>query len=58
MNPTRGNSSPLDATLQQATLHAKELGLAHPVTGKVLTITAPWPKDLKVALKYLRRFAV
>jgi 23S rRNA-/tRNA-specific pseudouridylate synthase len=41
MNLTRGNSSPLDATLLQATLHAEELGLAHPVTGEVLTITAP-----------------
>jgi hypothetical protein len=38
-------------------LHAEELSLSHPVTGEVLTITAPWPKDLKVALKYLRRFA-
>jgi hypothetical protein len=58
MNPTRGNSSPLDATLLQATLHTEELTLPHPVTGEVLTITAPWPKDLKVALKYLRQFAV
>jgi hypothetical protein len=58
MNPTRGNSSPLDATLLQATLHAEELGLAHPVTGATVTITAPWSKDLKVALKYLRQFAL
>jgi RluA family pseudouridine synthase len=38
-------------------LHAEELSLAHPVTGDTLTITAPCPKDLSVALKYLRRFA-
>jgi len=38
-------------------LHAEELTLAHPVTGQSLTIEAQWPKDLTVALKYLRRFA-
>ncbi|MGB7769329.1 MAG: RluA family pseudouridine synthase [Verrucomicrobiia bacterium] len=38
-------------------LHAEELTLPHPVTGQILTITAPWPKDLKVAVKYLRQFA-
>jgi 23S rRNA-/tRNA-specific pseudouridylate synthase len=43
--------------LSRAALHAEELTLPHPVTGEVLTITAPWPKDLKVALKYLRQFA-
>jgi len=32
------------------------LSLPHPVTGATVTITAPWPKDLKVALKYLRQF--
>jgi len=39
-------------------LHAEELSLPHPVTGATVTITAPWPKDLKVAVKYLRRFAL
>ena len=43
--------------LSRATLHAEELTLPHPVTGEVLTITAPWPKDLRVAVKYLRQFA-
>ncbi len=38
-------------------LHAGELTLPHPVTGEALTITAPWPKALKVAVKYLREFA-
>jgi RluA family pseudouridine synthase len=41
----------------RAALHAEELSLPHPVTGAMLTITAPWPKDLKVAVKYLREFA-
>jgi RluA family pseudouridine synthase len=37
-------------------LHAEELRLPHPVTGETLVVTAPWPKDLTVAVKYLRRF--
>lgn len=39
-------------------LHAEQLTLPHPLTGEVLTITAPWPKDLTVAVKYLRRYAM
>lgn len=39
-----------------AALHLEELELPHPVTGAALTITAQWPKDLTVALKYLRRY--
>ncbi len=45
---------PLIAT---AALHAEGLALVHPVTGAPLTLTAPWPKDLTVAVKYLRRYA-
>ena len=44
--------------LATATVHAEELSLPHPVTGAPLTITAPWPKDLTVAVKYLRLYAV
>jgi RluA family pseudouridine synthase len=44
--------------LSRATLHAEELALPHPVTGQTIVITAPWPKDLKVAVKYLRQFAM
>ena len=44
--------------LSRATVHAEELTLPHPVTGATVTITAPWPKDLKVAVKYLRLFAM
>ena len=43
--------------LSRVALHAEELTLPHPVTGQTVTITAPWPKDLKVAVKYLRQFA-
>jgi 23S rRNA pseudouridine955/2504/2580 synthase len=39
-------------------LHAEELAIAHPVTGQPLLIKAPWPKDLLVAIKYLRKFAI
>jgi 23S rRNA pseudouridine1911/1915/1917 synthase len=39
-----------------AALHAEELSFPHPVTGAIVTITAPWPKDLKVAVKYLRLY--
>jgi RluA family pseudouridine synthase len=39
-------------------VHAEALSLQHPITGNPLTITATWPKDLTVAVKYLRRYAV
>ena len=38
-------------------LHLEQLTIEHPLTGAAQTITAPWPKDLMVALKYLRRYA-
>ena len=38
-------------------LHAEALSLPHPVTGTPLAIAAPLPKDLTVAVKYLRRYA-
>jgi len=43
--------------ISRVALHAEELALPHPVTGETLTITAPWPKDLRVAVKYLRQFS-
>jgi 23S rRNA pseudouridine1911/1915/1917 synthase len=43
--------------LSRTALHAEELILPHPVTGETTAITAPLPKDLKVALKYLRLYA-
>jgi RluA family pseudouridine synthase len=44
--------------IDRVALHAAELKLAHPVTNAEVAITAPWPKDITVAVKYLRRFAV
>lgn len=42
--------------ISRVALHAAQLTLPHPVTGETLTLTAPWPKDLRVAVKYLREF--
>jgi len=38
-------------------LHAEKLTIQHPATKQEVTIEAEWPKDLEVALKYLRKFA-
>lgn len=43
--------------IDRVALHAESLAFAHPVTGAEVHITSPWPKDLKVAIKYLRQFA-
>lgn len=37
-------------------LHAEALTFTHPVTKVEMTVEAEWPKDLKVAVKYLRQF--
>jgi len=44
--------------ISYAALHAEEVSLIHPITGLELKATAPWPKDLTVAVKYLRRYAL
>ncbi len=38
-------------------LHAERLEVKHPVTGETTVITAEWPKDLRVTVKYLRQFS-
>lgn len=43
--------------LGRPALHASRIELPHPATGLPLQIEAPWPKDLTVAIKYLRRYA-
>jgi len=43
--------------LARTAIHAARLDLPHPVTGAAVSITAPWPKDLTVAVKYLRLYA-
>ena len=41
----------------RAALHSSELTVPHPVTNETVTIKSEWPKDLKVAVKYLRQYA-
>lgn len=43
--------------ISRVALHATDLELTHPVTGLPVKIVSPWPKDLVVAVKYLRKFA-
>ncbi|MBW8865655.1 MAG: RNA pseudouridine synthase [Verrucomicrobia bacterium] len=43
--------------VNRAALHAEELSLTHPVTNETVTIKSERPKDLRVALKYLRLYA-
>ncbi|MGZ4961810.1 MAG: RluA family pseudouridine synthase [Limisphaerales bacterium] len=38
-------------------LHAEKLVVTHPITKAEVKIEAPWPKDITVAVKYLRRYA-
>lgn len=42
--------------LARPALHAASLAFIHPVTGQPVRIEAPLPKDMTVALKYLRTF--
>lgn len=44
--------------IARVALHATVLELMHPVHDSPLKIESPLPKDLRVALKYLRKFAV
>jgi RluA family pseudouridine synthase len=41
----------------QPIVHAEQLAFTHPTSGENLVLTAPLPKPLTVALKYLRQFA-
>lgn len=43
--------------ISSTALHAEQLSLPHPVTGATVSVAAPWPRDLSVAVKYLRRYA-
>jgi RluA family pseudouridine synthase len=44
--------------LGRVALHAESLTVRHPISGEPLTIRALWPKDLTVAVKYLRKFSL
>lgn len=50
----RDDERPLIARLA---LHAAALTFTHPATREKMTLTAPRPQDLEVALKYLTKFA-
>ena len=43
--------------LARAAVHLEELSLAHPVTNEAVVIKSEWPKDIRVAVKYLRQYA-
>jgi RluA family pseudouridine synthase len=43
--------------IARVALHAERLELPHPVGGQTVTISAPWPHDLTVGVKYLRKFS-
>lgn len=38
-------------------LHAERLEIKHPATGEPIILTAEWPRDLRVTVKYLRQFS-
>lgn len=44
--------------ISQAAVHLEEMVLPHPVSKETLVIKSEWPKDLRVAVKYLRQYAV
>jgi RluA family pseudouridine synthase len=43
--------------ISRVALHAEQLQLKHPINGENVTISAPWPHDLTVGMKYLRKFS-
>ena len=43
--------------ISRTALHLEELSLPHPVTNEPVAIKSEWPKDLKVAVKYLKQYA-
>jgi RluA family pseudouridine synthase len=43
--------------MNRPAVHLEKIQLKHPLTGAPLEITAPLPKDISVALKYLRKYA-
>ena len=43
--------------ISNTALHLEELNIVHPVTQEAISIKSEWPKDFRVALKYLRQYA-
>jgi 23S rRNA pseudouridine1911/1915/1917 synthase len=55
-DPTYGwKPNPAMAVPPRVMLHAEHLVFAHPVTGKVMDLTAPLPKDFKAMISDLRK---
>ena len=52
----RKRDQPERPLLGRLSLHAERIALDHPVTGERVEIEAPLPKDLSLALKYLRKY--
>ncbi|MCA8962306.1 MAG: RluA family pseudouridine synthase [Planctomycetes bacterium] len=52
-----GRGRPEHPLLARLGLHAARLELAHPMSGQVMAIEAPLPKDLSSTLRQLRRWA-
>ena len=46
------------ALISRVALHAEELTVKHPTTNEPVLIKSEWPKDIRVAVKYLRQFAM
>jgi RluA family pseudouridine synthase len=44
--------------ISQTALHLEEVNLTNPATQNPLTIKSEWPKQLRVAIKYLRLYAL
>ena len=42
--------------LGRLSLHAARIGFTHPITGEAVSVEAGMPKDMTLALKYLRKF--
>jgi RluA family pseudouridine synthase len=52
----RKKDQPERPLLGRLSLHAERIALDHPITGERVEIQAPLPKDLTLALKYLRKY--
>lgn len=42
--------------INRQALHAEQLSLVHPTSGEPVTFAAPWPRDMEVAVKQLRKY--
>ncbi len=51
-----GNLKPDDVVINRQALHAAEIYLSHPVSGKEICIKAPLPCDMQLLVKLLERY--